>query len=240
MITVSPILYAATPSAWHALAEAVGLVPAFPPDATWSEFVADGGLAVHGVAPDDPLSGTTDLHFLVDDLAATETSLVAAGFTAEHTPLDDVGDMLTVVIGSGARVTLTQPSSPPPAPTGPLAVLPIWYQPDLAEPRRLLEALGLRARLSADAGVWMDFVADGGGLVGLHRDEHVSFELSFEYSADLDALAERLTTAGYAAAVVDEAYNRTLRVATPDRSDLFVNGRQDDLYGYTRHDGAPA
>ncbi|WFR68355.1 hypothetical protein P9139_09170 [Curtobacterium flaccumfaciens] len=44
----------------------------------------------------------------------------------------------------------------------------------------------------------------------------------------------RLTEAGYEPRIIDEAYNRTLRIARPDGPDLWVNGAQQDLYGYTR------
>ena len=42
----------------------------------------------------------------------------------------------------------------------------------------------------------------------------------------------RLDNASYAAEIVDEAYNRTLRVAGPDGQELWINGEQQDLYGY--------
>ena len=67
--------------------------------------------------------------------------------------------------------------------------------------------------------------------VALHHGDPYT-ELSFEYAGDLDALAFRLDAAGYAAEIVDEAYNRTLRVTGPARVDLWINGVQRDLYGY--------
>jgi hypothetical protein len=36
--------------------------------------------------------------------------------------------------------------------------------------------------------------------------------------------------------VIDEAYNRTLVVNTPDEWTLRINGAQADLHGYTRGD----
>jgi hypothetical protein len=58
--------------------------------------------------------------------------------------------------------------------------------------------------------------------------------LPIHYAPDLDHLASRLDAAGYAAGIVDEAYNRTLRVTDPDGVELWINGAQEDLYGYRR------
>lgn len=58
--------------------------------------------------------------------------------------------------------------------------------------------------------------------------------LSFEYAGELDQLAKRLTDAGHGESIVDEAYNRTLRVRTPDDWILWVNGPMTDLYEYRR------
>lgn len=233
MITVQPIRYTSHPHDWHRLAREVGFVPAFAPTPSWSEFDGDGILAIHHVTPGDAHDGSTELHLLADDLDAVEAGLAAAGFPAERTILADIGPMLTIAASSGARITVSGGARP--TASGPLAVQPIWYQPDLAEPRRILEAVGLRPRLSSDNGDWLDFTADGGGQAALHRDDAVRFELSLEYVGDLDALAGLLTDAGHRATVIDEAYNRTLLVTTPDGDQLWVNGEIKDLYGYTRH-----
>jgi hypothetical protein len=88
-----------------------------------------------------------------------------------------------------------------------ITVQPIHYIRDLAEVDRLYRALGLRPWIAA-----------------VHHGEP-QIELSFEYAGDLDA-------AGYAAEIVDEAYNRTLRVTGPGGRELWINGVQHDLYGY--------
>lgn len=91
---------------------------------------------------------------------------------------------------------------------GDVVVLPIWY-------RR----------------------SQGAGRAALHEGDSPAIELSLEV-ADPDALAATLLERGRPATVVDEAYNRTLLVATPDRGDLWVNGPIDDLYGYRRLDAS--
>jgi len=227
MITVQPIYYTSDPVAWHRFAETIGFRSAFPPVASWSEFDADGILAIHHVVAGDPLDGTTDVHLLVSDLDSVEGAAIAAGATVDVTMLENVGRMLTATSGD-LRVTV---SSPARSTSGDPSVLPIHYVRDFAEPDRLYRALGLRPRIAAVDGLWADYAGDGGGLAALHHgDPHT--ELSFEYAGDLDALASRLDAAGYAAEIVDEAYNRTLRVTGPARVDLWINGVQRDLYGY--------
>lgn len=235
MITVQPIRYTPHQSDWHRLAQELGLQSAFPPNEQWSEFDGRGILAIHHATAHDDHAGRTDLHLLSDDLDGVEARLTSAGFDVKRKVLDDIGPMLTVTATSGARITVSGGART--ADAGPLAVQPIWYQADLAEPRRILETIGLRPRIASDAGTWIDFTADGGGLAALHQGEVARVELSLDYAGDLDALAERLAQAGLNASVIDEAYNRTLLVDTPDGDRLWVNGASDDLYGYIRLDG---
>ncbi|MFS0729646.1 hypothetical protein ABC270_06130 [Curtobacterium sp. 1P10AnD] len=229
-ITVQQIQYTTDPGPWHALAEALGLHRLPGGDEVWTEFAGDGLLAVHRV--DRPEDERTEICFVTDDLDGLETRLRAARAALRRVETDDIGAVL-VVEHAGVTCTATSTSTPV-APSGPLTVLPIWYGPDLSLPGALLDAVPLRRRLVADSGDWIDASADGGGAVALHRASEVRVELSFEHDGDLDALASALTAAGHTAVVVDEAYNRTLRVRRPDGPDLWVNGRHDDLYGYTR------
>lgn len=235
-ITVQQIQYTTDPAAWHALARGLGLVPLPGGDDTWSEFLGDGVLAVHGV--DDASAERTEIVLLVDteaELDELETDLAGAGASVRRTVLDDIGPLL-VVDGPLPMTATTTAHAAARADTaaGALTVLPIWYGADVGAQAAVAEAVGLRRRLASDSGVWIDFTAAGGGALALHRADERGVELSFEYAGDLDGLAARLTDAGYAPRIVDEAYNRTLRVERPDGPDLWVNGVQEDLYGYTR------
>lgn len=232
MITVQPIRYTAHPDQWHTLAEALGLVAAFPPAPEWSEFDTDGIFALHHA--DTHLAGRTDLHVLVDDLESIEARLVEAGVPLERSHLDDVGPLLTLVTGNGGAVSVSGGArATDPAP---LRVMPLWYTEDLGPARQALEAIGLRPRIASTAGGWVDFQADGGGLAALHHGPTPRVELSFEYAGDLDAYAQHLVDAGLQPAIIDEAHGRTIRLTTPDGDELWINGTQDDLYGYTRLD----
>src|SRR5699024_578296 len=148
-------------------------------------------------------AGRVDLHVLVDDMDAAERELAAFDVSREH--MEGVGEMLFVTRGITLGVS---EGSLSPRDDAPL-VQPIWFADDLEEPRRILEALGLRALIAADRGGWTELVSDAGN-VGLHHAETSSVGLSF-VADDLDALADRLRDAGYAAAVVDEAFGRTVR-----------------------------
>jgi hypothetical protein len=227
MITVQPIRYTSDPDGWKRLAGILGFRAAAPTVGAWSELDCGGILAIHEVDAGDPLDRTTDIHLLADDLDGLAAAATAAGAHVDETLLDNAGRMVTVT-SKELRVTVT--GGPRPT-TGDPAVLAIHYVRDLSEADRLFQALGLRPRIAAVDGVWADFTADGGGLAALHAGEPQT-ELSFEYAGDLEELASRLDATGYAAEIGDEAYNRTLRVTGPDGVELWVNGAQQDLYGY--------
>lgn len=221
MITVQPIVHTSEPRRWHALAEALGLTARTPVDDMWTEFAGRGVLAIH-LAHE---SRQPDWHALVDDLGETERALEDAGIPFRRAELDGVGTMLHIAdaltVSAGAAAD----------DHGPLAAMPIWYDSGLDRARTVYRAIGLAPRISSDSGGWSDFAADGGGLAALHGGDP-RIELSFEYAGDLDALAERVRDAGFPAHVVDEAYNRTLLVETPEGGKLWINGTIDDLYGY--------
>lgn len=229
-VTVQQILFTTETAYWHRLAAALSLKPPFAPEPGWAEFDGDGILAFHGATPAHP-SGSVSLHLLVDDLDAAQAAL--AGFDVERGALEGVGAILTVRAASGVVVTVSGGRRD--ARSGDLAVQPVWFQPDIDEASRILQALGMEPRVVAERGGWVELAADGGGLVGLHSGDEPHLELSFLTSGDLDALVTRLRDAGFDAAIIDEAYARTIRVAHPGGGEeLQINGVQDDLYGYRR------
>lgn len=228
MTVVQQIIYTEAPERWWALAEAMGFVAPFEPDTAWAEFHADGVLAVHG-ATAEHRPGLTDIHLLVEQLGAAASAL--EGFDVEQLTMDGVGEMLTVRAASGISVSVSEGAAQRGA--GSIAVQPTWFQQDLAEPKAILEALGFRSGITADGGGWVEMLCDG-GAIGLHAGEP-RIGASFETRDDVDVLAGRLRDAGFAASVVDEAFNRTVRVADPDGGDeVWINGVQEDLHGYHR------
>lgn len=228
MSIVQQIHYTERERVWWRLAEAMGFAAPQPPLMGWGEFHADGVLAVHA-ATDDRAAGLTDLHIIVPDLEAAATALT--DFAVERSVLEGVGAMLVVTAASG--VTLSVSEGAVQAGIGDIAVQPLWFQADLAEPRAILETLGFRSGITADRGGWVEMRGDGGS-VGLHAGEP-RIGLSFEARGNLDMLTRRLNDAGFAASVVDEAFGRTVRIADPDSGEeVWINGVQEDLYGYHR------
>lgn len=227
MTVVQQILYTANPERWWALAEALGFSVPFAPSHAWGEFHADGVLAVHH-ATEEHAPARVDLHLLVEDLDAAASALSAFGVA--RSTMDGVGELLTVRASSGQAVTVSEGVGER---AGDISVQPIWFQEDLAEPKTILTALGLRPCIVADRGGWIEMRAEA-GAVGLHTGTpHIG--LSFEARGDLDALAQRVRDAGFDAAVIDEAFARTLRISDPDGgAEIWVNGVQDDLHGYHR------
>lgn len=227
MTVVQQILYTGHPVAWWRLAEALGFVAPFTPEPGWGEFHADGVLAVHR-ATDEHRPGMTDIHLVVEDLDVAAAAL--SGFDVAATTMDGVGEML-VRTASGLSISVSEGAVQ--RGSGDIAVQPTWFQPDLAEPRAILEALGFRAGIVADGGGWIEMLCDGGS-VGLHAGKP-RIGLSFEARGDLETLAGRLRDAGFEASIVDEAFARTIRIADPDGGDeIWINGVQDDLHGYHR------
>lgn len=228
MTVVQQILFTAQPERWWALAEALGFTAPFPPSAAWGEFHADGSLALHPVSDEYP-AGRVDLHLLVDDLDAAERALAA--YAPRRSTMAGVGELVTLATASGIALTVAQGAAEPASDN--VSAQPIWFAEDLAEPRAILEALGLRADIASDRGGWVEMRA-AAGSVGLHAGE-ARIGLSFEARGDLEALAARLQDAGFDAAVVDEAFARTVRVADPDGGDeIWINGVQEALHGYHR------
>lgn len=230
MTTVQAIYFTHRTAEWHRFAQDLGLAPAFEPDPSWSEFDGDGILAIHH-ADATAAAGTTSLHVLTDDLDAVELALRATGVAVTRDVMQDVGDV--VIARTAAGVTVSASAGGRVA-HGELRAQPIWSQDDGTEASQVLQALGLRERIRSNPGTWIDFEGDGGGLAAFHAGMSDAMTLSFEYAGSLEALEHRLTEAGRETSIVDEAYNRTLLVRTPDDWTLWINGQISDLYGYRK------
>ena len=101
--------------------------------------------------------------------------------------------------------------------TGNVVVRPVRFSADVARMQQFLENIGLRPRIEAQRGGWVDLIADS-GMVALHdaatsamgaKPGHTC--LSFEAN-DIDALATQLRDAGVPdVTVFDEAYPQSPR-----------------------------
>ncbi|MET9311291.1 VOC family protein [Kribbella sp. NPDC003505] len=124
-------------------------------------------------------------------------------------------------------------------------IRPLRFTTDVQGMRAFLETLGLRARIESERGGWVDMLA-GRGMVALHDAASSSTgglpgqtRLSFE-ADDLGELKDRLEQVGFVdATVFDEAYGRVLSVSGPEGVVIWVDERNDDLYGYKLHTTRP-
>lgn len=121
-----------------------------------------------------------------------------------------------------------------------MRVRPVRFTHDVTAMRRFLEVLGLRARVVADTGTWVDFTGPDIGMAALHDaasavTTHTAGQTTLAFEADepLEPLRDRLVEAGFADAhIVDEAFGRTLFVTDPDGVWVAIDGTQTDLHGY--------
>jgi glyoxalase/bleomycin resistance protein/dioxygenase superfamily protein len=119
-----------------------------------------------------------------------------------------------------------------------IVVRPVRFTDDVAAMQGFLETLGLRPRIEAEGGGWVDMVS-GGGLVALHTAATSTTggvagatRLSFEVD-DVDLLAKQLSAADVEDIhVYDEAYGRVLTCSDPGGDEIVFDERIDDLYGY--------
>jgi len=126
-----------------------------------------------------------------------------------------------------------------------VVIRPLRFSDDVPALRAFLETLGLRSRIESERGGWVDMVA-GSGMVALHDAASSSSgakagdtTLSFE-ADDIDELKDRLLVAGYPDVTIwDEAYGRVLSVTAADETVIWIDERNDDLYGYKLHDAHP-
>lgn len=233
MIAVQPIYYTHRIEEWQQLGIALGLEQREYQRGSNIEFSGDGALTVLQADPHKRPSGDVDLNFSTDDLASWPRRLASQGYATEPQHDAAMGEALCV---PDAPFAFTVTQHVPTKPAGSLSLSPIIYTEDFASADLQLAALGLRPRIASDSGIWADYTTPGGGLVALHHPEGSAerIETAMEYDGNLDTLADQLQQAGIEATIVDEAYNRTLRIDTPDGWTMSINGAMEDLYGFHR------
>jgi predicted enzyme related to lactoylglutathione lyase len=126
-----------------------------------------------------------------------------------------------------------------------IVVRPVRFTDDVKRMQAFLEVLGLRPRVEAEGGGWVDMVC-GAGMVALHEAATSDSgglpgqtRLSFEVD-DAEELAARLTGRAIAGvSVYDESYGRVLVCTDPMGDRLQIDEHTDDLYGYVLHPMAP-
>ena len=114
-----------------------------------------------------------------------------------------------------------------------MRVLPIRYCADMAASTRFYRALGLELGAATRPGSWVELPA-AAGMLALHRADGPDAgrcELAFEADEPLEAVADRLRSAGFGPEpIVDESFGRSLRVRDPDGAWVQVNENDRTLY----------
>ena len=236
-LTAQPIRFTADIPAWQRLLEALGARLLLERPGWLVYAVGSGRVALHQASDAQP-PGTALAFSTTTPVPEAVAAAAAAGvpITVGH---PDHGEAGVVSAPDGTTFTLDAPTpveeDGPPADRR-LVSLPIWYARDTATARGILEGIGARPRLVADDGTWTDLACDGGGLAAVHHADAPALELAFEWDADVEEALALLTEAGVRAALIDETYSRTVQVADPDGiKEVWINERQSDHYGYTRH-----
>lgn len=125
-----------------------------------------------------------------------------------------------------------------------LFVQPIRFTDNIDDVTKLLVSLGLSVNITSDKGGWVELSGQT-GTVALHSASDSAMGvppgatcLSFA-ETELEALARQLVASGFAndghpdeSMVYDEAYGRAITI-TLGGDQLVINGRSEDLYGYS-------
>ncbi|MHA7283087.1 VOC family protein [Arthrobacter sp. TMS2-4] len=219
--------------------QALGLTPAQDPAPNGSDAVFDAGsgrVSLHACLPGSAEAGTVDLAFDVSDVRefARRTAEAGARVTVE---LSGEGHGLAARVTAPDGLSLLADAGPREtgAPPSPLAVLALWYTPDVGPAATVLGDIGAKPRSSSDAGTRHDFRAKNGGLVTARTGARTAAELAFEYDGDVRDLVRNLTVHGFEPMVVDEIHGRSLRVPAPWGAEIRVNEWQRDFSGSAVH-----
>lgn len=223
MLRVRPLHFTSRLDSWDSLLTALGMART-ENDAGWRVFDAGSGrLALHAVPAGAAEDGTTELAVEVGDLAefARRTNMAAEEdgtapaelITADHgeTCRITAPDGFSFLADKAAHGALGADADPA------LAVVGVWFTEDPAAASRTLQQVGARPRPVPDQDETADFAAKNGGILMVRPASGTPRSgLGFEYDGGLEPLRDRLASAGFQASVTEEAFGRTLHVASPD------------------------
>ena len=232
MLRVRPIHFTSRLDAWERLLTGLGMVKTVD-DGGWQEFDAGSGrLALHRAdtgtgEPGSGPVGRTAFGVEVGDLdefarrtnaaAAEDGSSPAELVRAEHGETCRItgGDGFSFYADKAAPGAQRADADPG------LAVVAVWFTPDAAAAAQTLRNMGAQLRPSPDDDETADFTAKNGGVLMVRPASGAPrCGLGFEYTGDLSALRDRLTAAGHRVKVTEEAFGRSLHLASPDTADL--------------------
>ncbi|MDQ0729553.1 VOC family protein [Arthrobacter sp. B1I2] len=233
MLRVRPVHFTSRIESWKQFLTALGMVQT-EDDGGWQLFdSASGRLALHAAEAGSGQDGRTVFAVEVGDVAefARRTNLSAQEEgTQEGGPQGEgpqLAELVTADHGEACRISApdgfsfladkvshaAQCADADPA----LAVAGVWYTAEPEAAIRTLLHAGARPRPVPDNDETADFTAKNGGVLLVRPASGPSRSgLGFEYDGGLDQLRERLTGAGFATSLTEEAFGSTLHVANPD------------------------
>lgn len=242
MLRVRPIHFTSNLEQWQRLLTVVGMVKTVD-DGDLQEFDAGSGrLALRRTHPGSAQDGTTVFGVEVGDLdefARRTNEAAAEAERAERAVESQVADatgpaaaeamaaLLDADHGRTCRIRARDGFSffadaaahgancadADPA----LTVVAVWFTEDTAGAASTLRSIGARPRPVPDNDETADFTAKNGGVLMVRPGTAPARAgLGFEYTGGLDALRDRIESAGWDVAATDEAFGRTLQVTSPD------------------------
>lgn len=241
MLRVRPVHFTSRIESWKQFLTALGMVQT-EDDGGWQVFdSASGRLALHGADAGSGQDGRTVFAVEVGDVAefARRTNLSAQEDGAQEDSAQEDGaqedgkqaaqpaELVTADHGEACRISApdgfsfladkalhgAQCADADPA----LAVAAVWYTAEPGAAIRTLLHVGARPRPVPDNDETADFTAKNGGVLLVRPASGPPRSgLGFEYDGGLEPLQERLTGAGFAASLTEEAFGSTLHVANPD------------------------
>lgn len=223
MLRVRPIHFTSRLDEWERLLTALGLVKTLD-DGSRREFHAGSGrLALRHAPAGAGEDGATYFGVEVGDLEEFARRTNLAGAESGDAPAEliraDHGDACRITGEDGFSFLAgrADPGASGADADPALAVVEVWFTEDAAAAARTLRNMGARLRPAPDDDETADFTAKNGGVLMVRNGSGPARAgLGFEYDGDLDALRDRLTSAGHQSSLTEEAFGRSLHVANLD------------------------
>jgi hypothetical protein len=225
MLRVRPLVHTSDIQGSVRFLRALGLRAAEAPDRSSKVLDAGSGrVALQSCEPHAREDGSTALAFEVSDVEEFARRTIEAG-TGVVLSDEGHGRAGSVTAGDGTSFLAGVGPRDTGAPASPLAVLALWFTPDVDQGAQVLENIGAKPRISPVTGEWYDFSAKNGGLVAVHAGRRTVIGLAFEYDGDVRDLVAPLAAAGFEPVVLDEDHGRSLGVRSPWGAEVRVNER---------------
>ena len=245
LFTVLPVRFSDDPPAMIEFLRTLGLVDVVTTEGdSYAELRAGAGrILIHGAksSASGAESGDTDLCLQVPSIDAAAAALSRNGIAVRVWD-ESYGRQAAVTGTMGETIGINEEQTDlygyvghDEAPGSGLAVTAIRPSHDFAADAAFFKQFGFQP--DANGSQWWQAMRSSGGVIGLHvprntpsfresgsgADRIATAGLGFETLEDLDALATRLSAAGYPAEVVEEKNLRAVHLTDPDGKKLEIH-----------------